>query len=146
MLAPTASDCAPDGELRVMIGDIELDATLTLLGDPVTFVAYTTLVVRMAINQTPDGISLDFAEVELVDTELTADDASIELEPLLKTTLESQLVDGLLGQLGGFGEIALPAIDLSGLLGLPAGSAELTIAVSGTTRDDGTTIISAELQ
>jgi hypothetical protein len=100
----------------------------------------------MAINQTPDGISLDFAEVELVDTELTADDASIELEPLLKTTLESQLVDGLLGQLGGFGEIALPAIDLSGLLGLPAGSAELTIAVSGTTRDDGTTIISAELQ
>ncbi len=144
--APTASDCASDGALRVMLGDIQIDAELDLLGAPVTFVAYTTIVVKMNITQTRNGIALDFDEVELVDTEVTADDMSIEVEELLKSALEAELVGGLLDQLGGLGEVSLPAIDLSGLLGLPPGSAPLNIAVQGTSREPGTTVISAQLQ
>jgi hypothetical protein len=144
--APTASDCDADGRLRVMIGDIQIDAELTLLGAPVTFTAYTSLVAAVTIAQTRDGVSIEFDEIERVETELTADDDSIMVEALLIRSLEGELIGGLLGQLGGLGAISLPEIDLSGLLGLPPGSAPLTIAVQGTSREPGTTVIAAELQ
>lgn len=145
MLAPTASDCGEGGTLLATIGDIRIDGSLTLLGQPVTFTAYTTLVVRLDISAGPDGVSIDLAQVERVETELTANDAAIDVEPTLVASLESQLVDGLLGQLGSLGSISLPQIDLSGTIGQPPGTAVLEIHVQGAVRAPGTTVISASL-
>ncbi|HWB79837.1 MAG TPA: hypothetical protein VG755_32960 [Nannocystaceae bacterium] len=145
MLAPTVSDCGDTGELLATIGDIRIDATLTIQGNPVEFTAFTTLVVKVNIVASEDGIALDLAEVVRVETELTADDASIDMEAALIDLLEAQLVDGLLGQLGttGFGQITLPTIDLSGMVGLPPGTAMLTIHVNDVAREGGTNVIVA---
>ena len=145
MLAPTASDCAGDGTLLATIGDIRIDGSLTLLDQPVTFTANTTLVVRLDIKASESGIAIDLAQVERVETELTANDEAIDVEPTLIMSLESQLVDGLLGQLGDLGSISLPQIDLSNLIGQPPGSAVLEIHVAGAERTPGTTIVSASL-
>lgn len=145
MSAPTVSDCGESGELVATIGDIRIDATLTIQDKPIEFTAFTTLVVRVGINASKTGIALDLAEVVRVETELTADDASIDMESALIDLLEAQLVDGLLGQLGttGFGQISLPTIDLSGMVGLPPGTAMLTINVDQVDRQNGTSVLVA---
>jgi hypothetical protein len=147
MLAPTVSDCGPNGELLATIGDIDIDASFEIGGNPVTFDAYTSLVMKVEIRATENGIQLDLAEVVRVETELTADEANIPMEASYTELLEAQLVDGLLGQLGttGFGAISLPQIDLSGMLGLPPGSAVLVIHADDVVRSDGTSVISAHL-
>jgi hypothetical protein len=143
MLAPTVSDCNDSATLMATIGDIAIDATFTIAGNPVEFQAYTTLVVRVNLTAADNGIQLDLADVVRVETELTADDSNIAMEPAYVELLEAQLVDGLLGQLGttGFGAISLPQIDLSGMLGLPPGTAVLTIHTDSVTREDGTSVI-----
>lgn len=145
MLAPTASDCGEDGKLRAVIGDIRIDAELTVLDQPVTFVAYATLVAGLDVTAGEDGIEISLAQVERVETELTANDEAIDLEPTLVASLEDKLVDGLLGELGGLGSFALPDVDLGGLLGLAPGEAVLHISVQGADRMPGTTIVSAHL-
>jgi hypothetical protein len=143
MLAPTVSDCGPTGTLLATIGDIAIAATFTINGNPVQFDAFTTLVVRVDIQASENGIVLDLAEVERVETELTADESNIAMEASFVDLLEAQLVNGLLGQLGttGFGAISLPQIDLSGMLGLPPGTAMLTIHTDSVTRENGTSVI-----
>ncbi len=143
MLAPTVSDCGASGTLLATIGDIAIDASFTINGNPVEFAAFTTLVVRVDIQTSDNGIMLDLAEVERVETELTANDDGIAMEAGYVELLEAQLVNGLLGQLGttGFGAISLPQIDLSGMLGLPAGTAVLTIHTDSVTRSNGTSVI-----
>jgi len=86
--------------------------------------AYSTLVVNLGVTAGEDGIALEANFIDL---------------------LEAQLVNGLLGQLGttGFGQFSLPTIDLSGMLGLPAGTAVLEIHVDGVHRTGGTTVIAA---
>jgi hypothetical protein len=143
MLAPTASDCG-DGQLVAHIGDIQIDATLDLLGEPVTFRAYSSMRVLLQIVQGEDGIAIDLARVLDVQTELTANDDAIMNEMLLATALEGELTDQLLGQLGGggLGSITLPQIDLSATLGLPAGTAVLQIHVDTVEHQPGQTLVS----
>ena len=143
MLAPTVSDCGPSKQLLATIGDIAIDATFTIAGTAVEFQAYTTLVVNVELSASDNGIVLGLTEVERVETELTTDDANIAMESNYVELLEAQLVDGLLGQLGttGFGAISLPMIDLSAMLGLPAGTAVLTIHTDSVARTDGTSVI-----
>jgi hypothetical protein len=145
MLAPTVSDCSESGTLLATIGDIHIQGDVTINGKTTTFDAYSTLVVNLGVTAGEDGIALDLGEVERVETELTADDESIVNEADFAALLEAQLVNGLLGQLGttGFGQFSLPTIDLSGMLGLPAGTAVLEIQVEGVHRVDGTTVIAA---
>ncbi|MFO0634667.1 MAG: hypothetical protein U0168_17630 [Nannocystaceae bacterium] len=145
MLAPTVSDCGPDGTTLATIGDIRIDASFKSGNNVVEFTAFTTLIVRMGISATDDGIQLDLDEVVEVQTELTANDGNLEMEPALVDLLEAQLVNGVLGQLGttGFGKITLPQIDLSSKLGLPPGTAVLAIHAQSVSRDGGNSVIAA---
>jgi len=148
MLAPTASDCNPQGQLLTQIGDIRIDASLTLAGSPITFTAFTTLTVELEISAGPEGIGIGFSGVQSVQTELNVnEDDAIVAEETLVQVLESALVDTLIDQLGGsaLGGIGLPDIDLSGQLGLPPGTAAVAIEVVGTERVDGTTVIRGQL-
>ncbi|MCA9709066.1 MAG: hypothetical protein KDK70_24690 [Myxococcales bacterium] len=148
MLAPTASDCRPDGEVRVHLGDVRIDASLTLGTAPISFVAYSSMLASLEFTPTGSGVEITIAGVESIDTELTvAEDASIANEPLLVTTLESQLVDGVVQAIasGGLGAIELPQIDLSATLGLPPGTAALNISTDEAVRAPGVTVIRGHL-
>jgi hypothetical protein len=147
MLAPTASDCSADGRLRLHIGDIRIDGSLVLGEQPVTFVAYSSLVAGLDVVPTATGIGIVLGEVERIETELTvAEPAGIEAEPTLRAVLETQLVEGVLGSLGGgFGGIELPQLDLSATVGLPPGSAMLQITAEDAQRAPGTTIVLGHL-
>jgi hypothetical protein len=142
MLAPTASDCNERQELLAQIGDIRIDATLVLSGTPVEFVAFITATLGIELGASDEGISINITGVDEIYTELTADDDSIELEPTLVNVLEGQLSD-LLGGLGdGLGGFELPEFDLSESVGLPPGTAVLSIQIHDVTRVDGTTVVS----
>jgi len=148
MLAPTASDCSPDGLVRAHLGDVRIDGSLTLNGTPLTFVAYSSLLAGLEFTPTASGVAITITEVESIDTELTVnEDNGIETEPLLEATLETQLVDGVLGAIasGGLGEVNLPVIDLSPTLGLPAGTAALEITTDEAVRAPGVTVIRGHL-
>jgi hypothetical protein len=147
MLAPTASDCGPDGRLRLHIGDIRIDGSLVLGDQPLTFVAWSSLVAGLDVVPTETGIGITLAEVEHIETELTvAEPEGIEAEPTLRAVLETQLVEGVLGSLGGgLGGIALPQLDLSATLGLPPGSAMIQITAEDAVRAPGTTIVLGHL-
>lgn len=148
MLAPTASDCNDSGQLLAHIGDLRIDASLTLFDQPITFVAYSTLVVRVEVSDLDGSLGITLTGVEDVQTELTVgEDNAIEVEPTLVSVLETQLTDGLLAALGGesLGAIQLPEMDLSDTLGLPPGTALIAIQVDSVGREPGTTVISGHL-
>jgi hypothetical protein len=148
MLAPTASDCNASGKLLAHIGDMRIDASLTLLDEPVTFVAYSSLVVGVEVTELEGSLGITLTGVEDVQTELTVgEDSAIDVEATLVTVLEQQLADGLLGALGGegLGAIELPEMDLSDTLGLPPGTALIAIQVEQVGRTPGTTVISGHL-
>ncbi|MEM7159039.1 MAG: hypothetical protein AAF799_39745 [Myxococcota bacterium] len=148
MLSPTASDCYPDGQIRVHLGDIQIEGGLTLGVLPMTFVAYTSLVAGLELSPTKSGVGISITEVEMVDTELTVgEDEALEQEALVAATLEGQLVSALVDAIGGggLGGIDLPPIDLSATLGLPPGTAALTVVAEEVHREPGITVISGRL-
>lgn len=145
MLAPTATDCSEDGTLLAHIGDLQITATITANGTQTDFTAYTSMALEVVIDADDKGIVIAIPGVAWTETELTVvQDMSIMSEPglaqILENTVESQLLDGLSG---GFGGISLPEIDLSGLAGLPDGSATLAITVDSVERLPGTTLLNA---
>jgi hypothetical protein len=147
MLAPTASDCG-DGQLLAHIGDMRIDASLTILDKPVTFVAFSSLVVGVEVSDLDGALGITITGVESIETELTVGESNaIELEPALRDAVETQLGDGLVGALGGgaLGAIELPQMDLSDTLGLPPGTALIAIEVESVDRGPGTTVISGHL-
>ncbi len=148
MLAPTASDCGPDGQLRAHLGDVRIEGSLMLGVLPVSFVAYSSLEMGLAVVPTKTGIGISIEGVEWVETELRVDqDEAIATEPLLIATLEARLLDGVIGGLagGGLGGIDLPQLDLSGVLGLPPGTAAIVISTDEVTRQPGSTVIAGHL-
>lgn len=148
LLAPTANDCNETGRLLAHIGDLRIDASLKLQGNPINFVAFTSLAVAVEINVVDNEISIAIPSVEWMETDLTVEqDESIMTEELLisavEAQLEGQLIDALGG--GGLGGIALPDIDLSETLGLPPGTAQVTIGVTDVSHVDGVTVIAGHL-
>ncbi len=146
MLAPTASDCATPGELLAHIGDLRFDAHLVVLGKPMSFTAYTSMIVRLEIALVDDSIAVGIPEVLEIRTELSAnEDNMIEAEPFIISQLEAGLSNKITDALGGggLGGINLPVVDLSAQLGLPPGSATLAISAESVVREPGTTVIEA---
>ena len=148
MLAPTASDCGPDGEVRVHLGDLRIDASLVFNGNAVSFVAYSSLLANLEFTPTGSGAEITIADVESIETELTVDqDASIAQEPAFVQLLETQLVDGVIGSISeaGLGAIEIPTVDISGDVGLPPGTVALTITTEAAVRAPGVTVIEGHL-
>jgi hypothetical protein len=146
MLAPTASDCANPGELLAQIGDLRFDASLVVLDKPMTFTAWMTMIVRLEISAEGKNVAIGIPEVVDVKTELNAnEDDMIDAETFIAEQLEAGITNQILGALGGdgLGGIELPEIDLSANLGLPPGTAVLTMTADGASREPGTTVISA---
>lgn len=146
MLAPTASDCRTPGELLAHIGDLRFDAHLVVLDKPMSFTAYTSMIVRLEVAVEGDAIAVGIPEVLEIRTELTAnEDNMINAEEFIISKLESGLANTITEALGGggLGGINLPVVDLSAQLGLPPDTAVLKITAESSVRGPGTTVIEA---
>jgi len=147
MLPPVGMDCAT-GELLAHLGDIRIDASLTLGDAPISFTAFTSAVVKVDITAADGEIGIAIGELQSVETELNVnEDTAIATEATLITVLESALIDGLIGGLGGdsLGGISLPEIDLSASLGLPPGEAVIAIQIEDAVRQPGITVVQGSL-
>lgn len=148
MLAPTVSDCNVDGELRAHVGDLRIDAVMTINGKEVPFTSFTSLSAKVELSTTEDGLGIGISGVDEVDTELTIfDDSEILGEQLVAGLLESALVDTIETALGGggLGAIPLPEIDLSASLGLAPGTAVIEIQPMSVDRQSGVTVVGGTL-
>ena len=148
MLPPVGMDCGKDGQLLAHIGDIRIDASLVLFEAPVSFTAFTTAVIQVDITADEGQIGISLAGLDSVETELNVnEDTNIATEETLIGVLENALVDGLIGGLGGdsLGGITLPEIDLSESLGLPAGTAVISIQIDQVVRQPGVTVVQGSL-
>ncbi len=147
MLPPVGMDCST-GELLAHLGDIRIDASLDLLGEPVSFTSFTTAVVKVEISAEDGQIGISIGELQSVETELNVnEDTAIDTEAALVGVLEGALIDGLIGGLGGdsLGGIELPEIDLSDSLGLPPGTAVIAIQIDQAVRQPGITVVQGSL-
>lgn len=143
MLAPTATDCNPDGLLYAHVGDMQITATIIIMEQQIDFVAYSSLALELEIGASEDGVTIDIPGLAWIESELTvmqdeAIDQEESLTALLNSLVETQLISGLSG---GFGGISLPELDVSALAGLPEGSATLSIQVDEVERLPGVTVM-----
>ena len=148
MLQPTASDCGADGELKLHIGDLRIDASMKLFGQPVDVVIYVSLVTDLELSVADGQIAIAIGAVDSVELEVSVvQDKLVSAEGPIRQILEQQLVAGLVGALGGdsLGGFPLPEIDLSGAVeGVPPGTV-LTIHPLTNVRSGGNTIIGGTL-
>lgn len=130
LLPPIVTSCNPEGQLRVQLGDMQIDATMDLFGSPVALTAFASLEVaaQIVVVDGAAGKELSIAigdvrafEVEIVSLSGALEGAEEMLINLLKENLASALVDGLGG--GALGSFPIPEIDLSAMdPNIPAGS------------------------
>jgi hypothetical protein len=149
MLAPTASDCNPEGKLLLHLGDLKLTATAKVYGQPLNVTIYASVVAGLEITATSGELGIKVAGVESSNLQVDiAEEGLLALEGTLEELLKEKLVTGLIGALGGdsLASFPLPSIDLSKALpALPPGTV-IAIAPTSVKRDGGNTIVSGNLQ
>lgn len=155
-LPPVASDCV-NGQLRLYVGDMRVDANLKLFGQPVDAIVYVAFdaPISLGANPTTGDIEIIVESIENVKLEVNVtNEAALGIEPALASLLETQLVPALGGLLGNGTPLAsfpLPEIDLSSSLGQPAGTSlikivPITSPTLPNTRQSGNTVIFGRLQ
>ncbi|HSA23686.1 MAG TPA: hypothetical protein P5076_19655, partial [Myxococcota bacterium] len=149
MLAPTATDCWPDGQLRIFIGDLSLRASFQFAGLPVDLVLWATATMGLQVTAENGEIAIAITQIDAIETQLEVQqDSLIGLIDLIGDGLEVLLTDTLMEMLGGgaLATIPLPEIDLSAALPtLPPGTV-IALDPQQVTRQGGNTIISGDLR
>jgi hypothetical protein len=154
MLAPLATDCGSDGELRLHVGDLRIDAALTLLGTPMNVIAFASFDAPIALTAGGGVIEITVESVEnvLLDVSIVEDEL-IGFEPALRDLLNAQLVPALTGLLGGGAPLTsfpLPSFDVGPSLGLAPGTLMIEIEPLTTPpadeRQGGNTVVYGRLR
>jgi hypothetical protein len=154
LLPPLASDCGPDGLLRLHVADLEVTADLDFIGTPLIITVYASFDAPITLSATGGELAVSIAALEHVEMEVHVDDETqLEVEPVFEDLLMSQLVGSLEGLLGG-GEplfaFPLPEIDLSDSLGMAPGSLVIAIETlsdpAWAPRIDGNTVVYGQLK
>lgn len=118
-LPPILTDCL-DGELYLQIGELEVDASMTLAGMPLEVGMIVALETVAEISADADGTlgltigTIEPDEVVIDIVRIESDLFSEAQEEILVTLLREQLLAGLLGDLAGqsLAGFPLPEIDL----------------------------------
>jgi hypothetical protein len=125
MLQPTVADCVDD-VLIAHIGDLRIDADMSLFGTPISATLYISLTANFEITSGDGELGFSISGIERVELQVeVADEAFISIESTFEDLILENLVPGLLAALGGdaLGSFPLPEIDLSGSIdGVPAGT------------------------
>ena len=147
MLAPTASDCGGGG-LKAHIGDLRVEMSLALFGQPLTGDVWVSAVAGVEVSQANGQISVKLTGVDRVETQVDiAQEGLIGAEEAIRALIQDNLVDGLMAALGGteLGAIPLPDIDLSGALPSLPPNTRIRINPQTLYRQHGTTIVGGTL-
>tara|TARA_B100000579_G_scaffold333073_1_gene283471 strand:- start:306 stop:944 length:639 start_codon:yes stop_codon:yes gene_type:complete len=147
MLPPTISDCGPDSELLLHLGDLKVLASMTIFNLPMDVEVYASISAPFKIGVEEGNISFGVTEISSLKTEITVQqDSMISFEPLLKDLIQDNLVPVLLEGLDteSLGGIPLPVIDLSTSV---EGDIDAVVAIKplSATRVDGNNIIATEI-
>ena len=148
LLQPTASDCNEAGELILTLGDLRIDASLDLFGQPVEFTVYATLQAGLGLSAQEGMIGLGLTNIERVDQQIVIDDERfLSLEPVVEGLIADNLVPALLDVLGGdaLGGFPIPAVDIGGAIDGFDGELFITINPLGLERIDGNNVVDAQL-
>jgi hypothetical protein len=149
MLAPVISDCNPNNNLQLHLGDLKIDATITLFGSTMDVLIYASFQVDVELSVDNGEIGLALSEVTSLETEVTVlQEALITSEYLVADLVNETLVPSLLDSLGGgaLGAFPLPEIALdSGLPGTPGGTS-IAIEPISYWRLEGNSLISGVLK
>lgn len=153
LLPPVLTSCNPEGELRIQIGDMQVDATMNLFGCPITLTAFLSIELQadIVVVDGAAGKELSIAigdlrvfEIQIVSLTGALVGAEEILINLIKDNLVGALVDGLGG--GALGSFPIPAIDLSSIdPTLPAGSV-IELALTQVMRLFGYTTLSGNVK
>jgi hypothetical protein len=149
MLAPTATDCWPDGRLRIFLGDLGLRVSFLFAGMPVDLNLWATATMGLEVAAQGGEIGISITQIDGIETQLeVAQDQLVGLIDLIGDNLEIMLVEALEGMLAGgaLATIPLPEIDLSAALPtLPPGTV-IALDPQDVSRQGGNTIIGGDLR
>ena len=149
MLQPTASDCNVDETLRLFIGDMWIEASMSVFGAPLDADIYVSFEADLILSATDEGIAMSVGGDDvLVESEITIrQDAFLSLESTFADLINDSLVPSLLDLLGGdaLGSFPLPEIDLSTIDGVPPGTT-IAIAPEDVFRELGNTFVQGGLK
>ena len=154
LLPPIASDCGAGGDLRLYVGDLLVNATLELFGQPMTLEVYVSFEAPIQLGAVGSELAITVDAIENVELEVNViEEGLIGSESVIKDLLRTELVPALGGLLGDGEPLAsfpLPEIDLSADLGLPPGTVGISIQPLATPpadeRQDGNTIVYGRLR
>lgn len=125
MLQPTIADCVDD-TLVAHIGDLRIDADMSLLGTALSATLYVSLTANFEITAADGALGFAISDIARVELQVEVEDeAFISVESTFEALILENLVPGLMGALGGdaLGSFPLPEIDLAGTIeGVPAGT------------------------
>jgi hypothetical protein len=149
LLTPIINDCsAKGGVITAQVGDMHAFVSGDLLGAPLEAEIYIDLAIPLVFSGGAGGLSVTVGQFEFFDVEVISSTEDVLGLFDVRDLLENQL-GGILGSfLSGqtFGPIALPAIDLGGLVpGLPAGIS-FELGDLDVTKDQGYVVISGDLK
>ena len=154
LLPPIVEWCDPEQPLLLQIGDIGIDATFTLLGQPLDVTMFASVEAAGGIElATNDAgaleLGLAISEIRTVVVDIASVNAGYEeFIPILRDMIEAQLLPALLGGLsdGALGGFPIPTIDLSGFdASIPAGTG-IAISPQELWRQDGYTAVGGDMQ
>ena len=149
MLPPIIEWCDDEAPMEVQLGDMRIDADLTLLGSAIEVLMYASLAANGSIDLvTADDGSLELGitvgELLFLDVEIASITPGFEnLVPTLQALISEQLVPSLLDGMVGesLGSFPIPEIDLSSFdESIPEGTV-IAIDAEAMWRDVGYTLI-----
>ncbi len=149
LLTPIINDCSvEDGVITAEVGDLHAFVSGELLGAPLEAEIYIDLAIPLVFSGGAAGLSVTVGQFEFFDVEVISSTEDMlglfDVRDLLENQLGGLLGSFLVGQT--FGPIALPAIDLGGLVpGLPPGIS-LELGNLDVTKDQGYVVLSGDLK
>ena len=149
MLAPTAADCGPGGELKIFMGDLSLLASMNFSGVPMDIIVWASASMGLELVASDGQIAITITAIDSIETEIdVVQDELVGLILLIGDGFEQLLIDALMGALNGgqLASIPLPEMDLSDAVGLPPGTAVIALDPQDVSRQGGNTIISGDLR
>ncbi|MBT9558559.1 MAG: hypothetical protein IV100_21160 [Myxococcales bacterium] len=140
-LAPVISDCGSSGTAKVHIGDLEIRASLNLLGQPMDVVMHVSLTTQIVFEVKDGEIGIALTEIDEVQSDVTVlQENLVGSEATVAGLVNETLVPALLGSLSGesLASFPLPALDVSGV--------SIAIAPNEVVRAPGQTLVTGGLQ
>ncbi len=139
LLAPVVSECNALGEIRVFVGDLRLDISLTTDGIPIDAVGWVVLECDVDVSTAGSYLALSTGALQSLEVQLNMlQDEGVAVHNELQAFLEDHLTNGFVTDLAAsaFAYMPVPVLNMSTIL------PEVTLAMTpgDIIRNDGSTI------